>query len=235
MIDERAPGVDDIRKELAQFLETHSPYDLIVDQYSLLYQALARRELSNWTSDAIVLLQWPIWSRTKRSPMTKTEMSALVDQWHAGIRAAALAHDRESFDRAEWKSEDLMRQLFDAPIRQVREFYRLLVERLKADPSIPFWLWSTYEIHATAVKHAAKPEDRPGVRLRDDIAQQIAQAVAPMLLDQLPEALANSLRWRGDESLQRVKKAVDSGEHVPRLKGKESCLFLEVGDEVVMI
>lgn len=235
MIDERAMSDEQIEAEFEKFLDRNSVYDLIYDQFTHL--GLAKqwdKPLRSWTNDARALLSWSPFSRRKRVPMTKEEMTALVDKWHAGIRGVALAHDRESLDRSEWKSEDHMRPLFDAPRKQVREFYKLLVARLKADPSIPYWLWSAFDLHASLVGTVTKKE-KPGLTLRDDVAQQIAQAVAPMILDQLPEALANSLRWRDKESLEKVNAAVKSGQHIPKLRGKESCLFLEVGEEVVMI
>jgi hypothetical protein len=51
---------------------------------------------------------------------------------------------------------------------------------------------------------------------------------------QLVEAIAGALQWRSGERLEAVKQRLDAGEK-PRIRGRESCLFLEAGEEVVVL
>jgi hypothetical protein len=64
------------------------------------------------------------------------------------------------------------------------------------------------------------------------LAQEIASLVEQDVKDQLPDALIRALQWRPPEQLEQVKQAVIESQargERPRLRGRESCLFLEVG------
>ena len=39
--------------------------------------------------------------------------------------------------------------------------------------------------------------------------------------------MTGALKWRSPEKLKEVEAALDAG-HKPRVKGKESCLFMEI-------
>jgi hypothetical protein len=45
----------------------------------------------------------------------------------------------------------------------------------------------------------------------------------------LKEALVGALQWRSEEQLKKIEEGVRSGAK-PRLRGKESCLFLVVNE-----
>ena len=50
--------------------------------------------------------------------------------------------------------------------------------------------------------------------------------------DQLPDAMIRALQWRSPEKLEQVKEVVakeKAAGRKTRLKGRESCLFLEAG------
>jgi hypothetical protein len=165
--------------------------------------------------------------RRKRTPM---DVDALVAKWHKVVSGLALAHDRDEADRYEASIDECLTPILSAPIKQVREFYPKLLASLKADKAIPFLVWRAYEVWVDQV--LAKAPDEGIKRLKTDLARQIADMVEGDVKEQLPEAIIRALQWRDAETLAEVKETVESEKaagHKVRLKGRESCLFLEAG------
>jgi len=54
------------------------------------------------------------------------------------------------------------------------------------------------------------------------------------LKPQLKQALADSLKWKSPEVLEKIRRVVSAGSS-PSLRGRESCLFLEVGGKEYML
>lgn len=173
-------------------------------------------------------------TRRKRTPM---DVTAMVDRWLPIIRGLATAHHKGDVDKCEFAMDEHLTPLLSAPIKQVREFYAQLVERLKADPTIPFFVWAAFETWGDVVlKHA--PDGDVKV-LKTQLAAEIADMVEEDVKPDLKKAIAGALQWRGQETLEKVKAAVQKGGKA-RMVGRESCLFLHVpngngGEETVML
>lgn len=168
-------------------------------------------------------------SRSRRTPM---DVPAMVAAWVPIIRGLGAAHSKEGLDRCEFEMERHMTPLLAAPVKQLREFYAGLVDALKADPLVPFFVWSMFDAyHEVIVKKAS---DAEALELKKDLAQEIADLVEADVRPDIGKAIAAALQWRHPEQLEQVRKAVKGGAK-PRLVGKESCLFLQVGEATVML
>ncbi len=168
-------------------------------------------------------------SRRRRTPV---DVPAIVAAWVPIIRGLGAAHSKEELDRCEFEMEKHMTPLLSAPVKQLREFYAGLVDALKADPQVPFFIWSMFDAyHQVIVKKAS---DAEVLQLKKDLAQEIADLVEADVRPDIGKAIAAALQWRAPEQLEQVRSAVKAGAK-PRLTGRESCLFLEVGDALVML
>jgi len=159
-------------------------------------------------------------------------VDGLVEKWADVLTGLAVAHNKDEADRYEAAIEDCLTPILSAPIKQVREFYPKLLTALKSNPKVPFLVWRGYEIWIDQV--LSKAPDEEIKQLKTELAREITDMVEQDVKDQIPEALMRALQWRPAESLEKVKtaivKAKDRGE-TPRLRGRESCLFLEVGGD----
>jgi hypothetical protein len=166
-------------------------------------------------------------SRRKRVTM---DVDAVVERWRKVIVGMCMAHDKDEADRHEAAVEDCLSPILAAPIKQVREFYPKLLAALKNDPAVPFLVWRSYEVWIDMVISKAPDEDIK--QLKTDLAKEIVDLVEGDVRDQLPQAMVRALQWRSAETLEKVKSTVIEEQekgNKPRLRGRESCLFLEVG------
>lgn len=160
----------------------------------------------------------------------KVDVDALVSDWERVVVGLALAHDKDEADRFEAEIEKCLSPILTAPIAQVREFYPKLLQRMRDNPSVPFMIWRAFQVWIDQIVERAT--DEAFVQLRTDIAERITQMVHPDISEQLPAQLVRAFQWRTPEQLEKVEKVVKEtkqrGEKV-RLRGRESCLFLEAG------
>lgn len=161
-------------------------------------------------------------SRQKRIPVDVDEM---VEKWIPIIRGLSTAHDKATVDRCEFDSEDHLLPLTSAPVKQLREFYAKLCDRLEADPTIPFFVWRSFRTWGDVI--LTKLPDGGVKKLRGDLAKKVADLVEQQIQPDLHAALVGALQWRDAESLEKMVDAVQKGAK-PRMRGRESCLFLEV-------
>lgn len=164
-------------------------------------------------------------SRQKRTPVDVDEM---VEKWVPIIRGLSTAHDKATVDRCEFDSEDHLLPLTSAPVKQLREFYAKLCDRLEADPTIPFFVWRSFRTWGDVI--LAKLPDGGVKKLRGDLAKKVADLVEQHIQPDLNAALVGALQWRDAESLEKMATAVEGGAK-PRMRGRESCLFLDVETE----
>lgn len=167
---------------------------------------------------------------TGRKRRTAMDVNALVEKWHKMIVGLAVAHDKNEADRYEAAVEECLTPILAAPIKQVREFYPRLLKSLKDDPKVPYLVWRSYEVWVDMVVSKAPDEDIK--QLKTDLAKEITAMVEQDVKDQIPEALVRALQWRSPEQLAKVKSALVETQargEKSRLRGRESCLFLEVG------
>lgn len=159
--------------------------------------------------------------------MNATERTALVQAWVPIIRGLSTAHEKAAVDRCEFDMDVHLMPLLKCRVADIREFYAELVTTLKADTTIPFFVWAMFESWGDVIlKNASDDAVR---ELKKGLAGEIADMVAEQVQPDLPKAIAGALQWRGPETLEKIKGAVASGGK-PRLVGRESCLFLLVPD-----
>lgn len=170
-------------------------------------------------------------SRGKRKdPMDVQDM---VQKWVPLVKQLALAHDIDEKDLASAALDDLLREIITAPVKQLREFYRELTAELKKDKSVPWALWKLFDFWGENVLDKLQTEQE--MVLRGELAQQIAERS----IEQIPvkdwiDSMIGALMWRSPERLEEIKAKLDEG-HKPRVKGRESCLFLQVDEAEVML
>lgn len=165
-------------------------------------------------------------SRKRKHPMKIAEM---VTKWKALVVGLAVAHDKDEADRLEASVEEMLTPLLAAPISQIRQFSALLLAELKNDKAVPYLVWKAFEVW---VEQMEKAPDGEVKELKQDLARQIVDMVEQDAKEQLPDAMVRALMWRSPEKLEEVRAVVEeekaAGRRV-RLKGRESCLFLEAG------
>jgi hypothetical protein len=168
------------------------------------------------------------------SPRRKpVNVDGLVEKWADVLVGLSTAHDHAARTAADHQTDELLGPLLTAPIAQIREFGQKLANRLEADERVPFLVWSSFRRVIEPL--VLKGPDGELLRLKKELAGQIAE-LAEKGLDrgQLIAAIAGALQWRGEASLKAVKTSLESGSK-PRITGRESCLFLEAGDAVVVL
>jgi hypothetical protein len=171
----------------------------------------------------IYACQYP--SRRKRTPMN---VDAMVERWVPIIRGLATGHDKATIDRCEFEMEQHIMPMLSAPVAQLRKFYSALCAALKADTTIPLFVWTMFESWGEAILKNAP--DGEIVTLKKKLAADIADMVEKDVHADLREALIGALQWRSGSQLQAVKAEIEKGETKPRLRGRESCLFLVAGE-----
>jgi hypothetical protein len=169
-------------------------------------------------------------ARRKRVSM---DIQKMVDGWVPQIKKLALAHDIDEKDAASSAMDELLLPIIGAPVKEIREFYRALTANLKEDKTVPWAIWKLFDFWGTNVLENINKEEMIG--LKTELARRIAESS----MEQIPRedwinSMIGALQWRSPEKLAEIDTALAAGEK-PRVKGKESCLFLEVGGKEVML
>lgn len=158
------------------------------------------------------------------------DVEGMAARWHLAVVQLALAHDKDDADKVEASIKDCLLPILGAPVAQIRDFADRLLVSLKADPKVPYLVWRGYEQYVELIVRNA-PDG--GIKeLKTEAARAIADMVEEDIKPQLHEALVRALQWRSPEKLQEVAKVVSEEKakgNKPRLRGRESCLFLESG------
>jgi hypothetical protein len=168
-------------------------------------------------------------SHTGRKRRPPVDVDELVKRWHETLVGLAVAHDKDGVDHYEAAVEECLTPILTSPIKQLREFGPKLLAALKADPAVPYLIWRAYEVWVEQMQDAA---DEAITVLKKDLAADIVRLVEEDAKAQLPDALIHALMWRSPEKLEKVKEVVieeKAAGRKTRLKGRESCLFLEAG------
>lgn len=159
-------------------------------------------------------------------------LDAFAEQWKGVLLALGTAHTKEQLDAADYHTEDLFKGVLSMPVEQVRKFFDLLLEKLKTDGRVPYYIWCCLE--KWKEKAAGVAQDVEARVLQAELAGELAGLLEPALSAQLRQSLQESLKWKSADVLGRIKAAVEGGQEV-RMTGRESCLFLEFGGERVML
>ena len=162
-------------------------------------------------------------SRRKRTPM---DVQKMVENWLPLIVRLATAHDVDERDAASSQLDDFLTPIIAAPVAEIREFYRELVRRMKADPAVPWAVWKLFEFWGSSVLDKIDKEEVIG--LKTALARRIAEnSYAQIPREDWITSMVGALQWRDPAKLEEIDRAVAAGAQ-PRVRGKESCLFLVV-------
>jgi len=169
-------------------------------------------------------------SRKRRKPVENLKEFAKL--WKDVLVKLSMSHTKEGIDQADYQTEDLFNGLIAMPVKQVREFYDLLLTELKEDENVPYFIWKIVECWKE--QGVGVSQETEAKMLQAELAGELAAILEPTLKPQLRQALADSLKWKPVKVLEKIQNAVEAG-HKPGFKGRESCLFLEVaGDEIML-
>ena len=169
-------------------------------------------------------------SRRRRIPV---DVEKMVETWMPLIVRLATAHDVDVRDAASAQLDEFLTPIIAAPVTQIREFYRELVRRMKADMSVPWAVWKMFEFWGTNVLDKIEKEEVIG--LKTELAKRIAErSYGQIPADDWIASMVGALQWREPEKLKQIEGALDKGEK-PRVKGRQSCLFLVLGEAEVML
>lgn len=169
-------------------------------------------------------------SRRKRTAM---DVEKMVETWLPLIVKLATAHDIDERDSASSQLDEYLTPIIAAPVSQIRTFYRELVKRMKADPSVPWSVWKLFEFWGENVLDKIEKEEVIG--LKTELAKRIAEnSFAQIPAEDWINSMVGALQWRDPAKLEKIQGALESG-HKPRVRGKESCLFIEVAGMEVML
>lgn len=163
-------------------------------------------------------------SRRRRVEM---QVKAMVKTWVELIVGLSTAHTKDDLDRCEFGMEEHLSPLLTAPVAQIREFFAGLVVALEKDERVPFFVARMFDAYQEAI--LKKAPDGAVVELKKELAGEIAELVEKDIQADLRQALIGALQWRPPQALEKVRDAVRKG-HKPRLRGRESCLFLCIPD-----
>lgn len=162
-------------------------------------------------------------SGRKKVPVNVPEMIA---EWKQTVVVLCTAHGKDEIDKAEFRMDELLKPLLKAPVAEIREFYAGLLLALKDDPQVPFFIWRLFSAWGEVVLEKAN-KDAPPRALKKKLAGEVAElALTSQTRTDLVDALVGALQWRSPEALVEMRDALQDGGAKPRIKGRESCLFL---------
>jgi hypothetical protein len=193
-----------------------------------LYPSIMKMAFSKYLSMLAFACEHP--SRRKRSPM---DVKKMVENWLPLVKKLAIAHDIDEKDAASSQLDEYLLPVVAAPVAEIRAFYRELTAQLKADPQVPWAVWRLFDFWGENVLDKIQSE---GVlELKTEIAKRIAEnsmkAIPPQ--DWI-NSMIGALQWRSPEKLKEIEAHLEAGAK-PRVRGKESCLFLQVAGSEVML
>lgn len=234
-IDETEPDAPNVSKVAGKFLMGYEDVPLaraVIDaRESLtigLFPAIVRQIITKYLSFLAYSCEHP--ARRKRLAM---DVDGMVKTWVPLIKKLALAHDIDEKDAASAALDDHLLPVIAAPVTQIREFYRKLTARLKEDREVPLFLYRLFEFWGENVLD--KIESDKILTLKKEIAGRIAErSIQEIPREDWINSMIGALQWRDAEKLETIEKNLAAGEK-PRVKGRESCLFLEVGEAEVML
>lgn len=162
----------------------------------------------------------------RRNPVNVDRM---IQKWVPVVTGLATAHDWNERDDFESQIDELLTPMLSAPVAQIREFAKKLLVALKAEPTCPLLVWRGFEVWIEKMVLPAEDEDI--VKLKTEMAANIARMVEPQIKGDLVQALVGALQWRSESQLVEIEKALKEGGKPTakrKITGKQSCLFLVV-------
>ena len=180
-----------------------------------------------------VLLKYGIMVKSRGRKKKPMDVEHMVNLWREVVIRLITSHSKEERDKADFQSDELLGPILVAPVADLRRFVVQLSEALQADERVPFFVWSSFDQWTQDV--ILKSLDAGPAALKTELAREIAELVEKQLpAADIAQAIAGALQWRPAEDLVKVKANLEKGA-TPRIQGRQSCLFLEVGGAFVML
>jgi len=148
-------------------------------------------------------------------------IKAYVEKFYNSLLDSIQSPDPNAWDTHEFQSQQLISVLSPAHFNR---FKVELQQAMDADPKCPYFIKSKFMDLLGHIKSPPTRED-------EKTAEKIMRMVCSNLEKTNPEvfrALVDSLKWRGSKDLGKTLAAVKKTPPEKRkLKGRESCLFIE--------
>ena len=203
-----------------------------VSETPMVVQIMRRCLVDKKVESLALCLNYETCHPSRKGRRQMEDLNGFARKWKDVLMKLTLSHTREGMDWADYSMEDLFSELLVLPVKQVREFYDLLLAELKGDQGVPFFIWKTVEHWKEQAVGVS--QDVEAKMLQAELAGELAEMLEPALKPQLKQALADSLKWKSGETLGKIQAAVGAG-HKLGLKGRESCLFLDVDGDQIML
>ena len=205
----------------------------VIDGREICSISLFQMVLKNDIGDYLSLFAYGCERPSRGLKRTRMDVDAMVKAWIPQIKKLALAHDIDERDAASSALDELLTPIIAAPVSQLREFYKKLTAAMKADKEVPWSLWRLFDFWGTNVLDKITTEDE--LVLKKEIASRIAErSIVAVPPQDWVDSMIGALMWRSPEKLQEIEKKLEQGAK-PRVRGKESCLFLQVENSEVML
>lgn len=227
----------DLRAAENKVLAFAADYDsvarAVIDAREILSISFFQMTLKNDLGDYLSLFAYGCERPSRGLKRTRMDVDAMVKAWVPQIKKLALAHDIDEKDAASSALDELLSPIIAAPVSQLREFYKKLTAAMKADKEVPWSLWKLFDFWGTNVLDKITTEQE--LVLKKEIASRIAErSIAAVPPQDWVDSMIGALMWRAPEKLEEIEENLKSGAK-PRVRGKESCLFLQVGNSEVML
>lgn len=232
MIDEHAPVEDEPTPRHGIRSWLLMSYDIGKFNYAEGLTGKGRKNGSpvKWANEIGVLLWYGCQVHIARSRRTPMNVDTMAARWHTMIVGLATAHSKDDADRFEASVDEILTPVLSAPVKQLRALAERLRDSLKADPAVPYLVWRGLEAWIDKIVLLAPDEEIK--ELKTELAKEIVDMVEEDVKRDLPAAMIRALQWRSPEKLAEVKAVVENEKKAGRpvrLRGRESCLFLEAG------
>lgn len=204
-----------------------------IDGREIVSISLFQMALKHDIGDFLSLFAYGCERPSRGKQRTHMDVDKMVEQWLPLIKKLALAHDIDEKDAASSALDELLTPVIAAPVAQLREFYKKLTAAMKADKQVPWSLWRLFDFWGTNVLD--KIDSTEELHLKKEIAARIAErSIIEVPPQDWVDSMIGALMWRSPEKLKEIEEKLESGSK-PRVRGKESCLFLQVGESEVML
>jgi len=174
-----------------------------------------------------------------RDVIDETTIKTYAEKYYYLLREVLSSPDAAAWDAWEYQSQQTITVLSLKNINIFREYLKNIMD---SDESCPFYVKKVFTelMPAVATDAEGKGKTSSGPTPEEEkVAEKIMRMVCPGLEKSNKDvfrALTDSLKWRGSIELQRTLEAVEKSPPDKRkLRGRESCLFIESDDTVTYV
>jgi len=132
-----------------------------------------------------------------------------------------------------WDAQDYHTQQMLSIVNKdnAEKYFKIIMEIMDNDPTCPFFIKKSFKAFPFEPEKTKIPTKED-----EELAEKIISAVNPKVERKTPDvyrALVDAIKWRGKEELEKTYKAVmKTPKEKRKLRGRESCLFIESDEGV---